>query len=94
MSDQHQSVDYRLLPNVESSPGVTSTTDQRSNEALDRSPTTLTIQVGTALKDVERLVIEATLKYTGHNISNAARILRIDRSTLHAKIKQYWSSRT
>ncbi|HUI29905.1 MAG TPA: sigma-54 dependent transcriptional regulator [Candidatus Acidoferrales bacterium] len=42
-----------------------------------------------ALDDVEKQVIEATIKRTDGNIKEAASILGIDRSTLYEKIKKY-----
>lgn len=49
----------------------------------------VTITVGTALRDAEKAVIQATLAYTGGNISAAAKILGVDRCTLYAKIDKY-----
>jgi transcriptional regulator of acetoin/glycerol metabolism len=53
------------------------------------SPPALTIYVGMSLKEVERLVIQATLKGTLYNIVHTAKILGIDRSTLYSKIEKY-----
>ena len=50
---------------------------------------TLTIPIGTSLREIEKLVIEATLRYTDGNVSAAAKLLGIDRSTLHKKINLY-----
>ena len=41
------------------------------------------------LSEVERRVIEATLRRTGGNITETALILGIDRSTLYDKLKRY-----
>jgi len=41
------------------------------------------------LDDVEKLVIEATIKRTDGNLKEAASILGIDRSTIYEKIKKY-----
>lgn len=41
------------------------------------------------LREVQRLVIEATLKEKGGNIKQAASVLGIDRSTLYEQIKKY-----
>lgn len=41
------------------------------------------------LDDLERRVIEATLKKTGGNVKEAAGILGIDRSTLYDRLKKY-----
>jgi DNA-binding NtrC family response regulator len=49
----------------------------------------ITIPVGTTLKSAEKLIIEATLKHTDGNVSLAAKILDIDRSTLYSKISKY-----
>ena len=49
----------------------------------------ITIPIGTPLREAERLLIEATLHDTGGNVAWAARILQIDRSTLHKKLNQY-----
>jgi DNA-binding NtrC family response regulator len=53
------------------------------------APKTLTIQVGVSLREVEKQVIEATLCHYDGNRTLAAKILGIDRSTLHEKIKKY-----
>ena len=44
---------------------------------------------GLPLWQVEKRAVEATLKRTGGNISEAATLLQIDRSTLYEKIKRY-----
>ena len=44
---------------------------------------------GMALEDVERMVIEDTLRQTGDNKSEAARRLGITRATLHNKLRRY-----
>jgi DNA-binding NtrC family response regulator len=45
------------------------------------------------LEDVERLYIEHVVNETGHNISRAARILAIDRTTLYNKLRRYGLAR-
>ena len=47
------------------------------------------IHVGMSLRQAEELLIGATLQQTGGNVREAAKILGIDRSTLHEKIKLY-----
>lgn len=42
-----------------------------------------------SLQDVERCHIEQTLKFCHGNISKAAKVLRVNRTTLHNKIKKY-----
>ncbi|QLA15913.1 sigma-54-dependent transcriptional regulator [Desulfolutivibrio sulfoxidireducens] len=44
---------------------------------------------GQALEDIEQRAILATLKETGGNKSEAARVLGITRATLHKKLKKY-----
>ena len=44
---------------------------------------------GRTLDDVERVHIERVLRETDHNLSRAARILDIDRTTLYNKLKRY-----
>jgi DNA-binding NtrC family response regulator len=41
------------------------------------------------IRQAEKLLIEATLQQVDGNILAAAKILRIDRSTLYAKIARY-----
>ena len=42
-----------------------------------------------SLADMEKLLIGSTLRHTGGNIKESAKILGIDRSTLYEKIKKY-----
>ena len=49
----------------------------------------LPIHVGMSLRQTEELLIGATLQQTGGNVREAAKILGIDRSTLHEKIRLY-----
>jgi len=44
---------------------------------------------GRTLEEVERIHIEKTLRETNYNLSRAARILNIDRTTLYNKLKRY-----
>jgi two-component system response regulator HydG len=44
---------------------------------------------GQPLEDIEQRAILATLKETGGNKSEAARLLGITRATLHKKLKKY-----
>jgi len=46
-------------------------------------------QSGRTLDDVERVHIERILRETQHNMSRAARILDIDRTTLYNKLRRY-----
>jgi len=55
----------------------------------DNSAPAVEIHVGMSLKDVEMLLINATLNATLHNIARSAKILGIDRSTLYSKIEKY-----
>lgn len=47
------------------------------------------VEVGMTIRQAEKLLIEATLQQVDGNILAAAKILRIDRSTLYAKIALY-----
>jgi two-component system response regulator HydG len=47
------------------------------------------VPTGRTLDDVERVHIERVLRETDHNLSRAARILDIDRTTLYNKLKRY-----
>ena len=47
---------------------------------------------GKTLEDVERAHIERILRETQHNLSRAARILDIDRTTLYNKLRRYGSA--
>jgi DNA-binding NtrC family response regulator len=47
------------------------------------------VKGGKTLDDVERAHIERILRETDHNLSRAARILDIDRTTLYSKLKRY-----
>ncbi|HEY1241325.1 MAG TPA: helix-turn-helix domain-containing protein [Bryobacteraceae bacterium] len=49
----------------------------------------ITIPVGTSLRDAERRMIEATLRFTSGNIAGAARVLQIDRGTLYGKMRKH-----
>jgi transcriptional regulator of acetoin/glycerol metabolism len=42
-----------------------------------------------SMKDIERIMIAQTLDQTNHNISEAALLLDMSRSTLYRKIKEY-----
>jgi len=44
---------------------------------------------GRTLEDVERVHIERILRETDRNLSRAARILNIDRTTLYNKLRRY-----
>jgi transcriptional regulator with PAS, ATPase and Fis domain len=44
---------------------------------------------GLSLEEVERVHIERVLEETGWNLSRAARVLEIDRTTLYSKLKRY-----
>ena len=46
-------------------------------------------RAGKTLDDVERAHIERVLRETQHNLSRAARILDIDRTTLYNKLRRY-----
>jgi DNA-binding NtrC family response regulator len=47
------------------------------------------VKGGKTLDDIERAYIERILRETEHNLSRAARILNIDRTTLYNKLRRY-----
>ena len=49
----------------------------------------MTVEPGTKMQDVERMVIEAALKETRGNRRRAAELLGIGERTLYRKIKEY-----
>ena len=56
---------------------------------VEPPPNVVTIEPGTKMPDVERLVIEAALKETRGNRRRAAEMLGIGERTLYRKIKEY-----
>ena len=62
--------------------------DSGGSIGVPKTPT-ITISVGTSLREMERLTIEATLRFSDGNLAAAAKILGIDRGTLYEKIRQY-----
>jgi len=48
-----------------------------------------TILAGMTLKEMEKILITATIQHTRGNIKEAASVLGIDRSTLYEKIRRY-----
>ena len=53
------------------------------------APELVKVYAGMSLDRAEQLLIEATLRYTSGNVSQAAKMLGLDRSTLHVKLKRY-----
>ena len=52
-------------------------------------PNVVTVTAGTKMADVERAMIEATLRETRGNRRRAAELLGIGERTLYRKIKEY-----
>lgn len=65
--------------------------EERANAASKGSSIAIEIELPAAIQEVEKLVIEATLDYTGGDKSHAARLLEIGRKTLYRKLEQYGS---
>ncbi len=65
------------------------TVRRASPEAGGLAPGNLGNLAGRSLEDLERLAIEATLRETADNKSEAARRLGITRATLHSKLRKY-----
>ncbi len=53
-----------------------------------QSATTLTVPLGTPLKHITQQVIQRTLSLTGHNVTEAARILNIHPKTIRRQLKE------
>ncbi|MGC8767567.1 MAG: sigma-54-dependent transcriptional regulator [Brevinematia bacterium] len=60
----------------------------QQNQKEDNIPI-IPIKVGQKLEEIEKKVIEETLKFTNYNKSKAARILGVTRKTLLMKLKKY-----
>ena len=56
---------------------------------LPQQPVTLTVPVGITIAEMEKLLIEATLRWTRGNRRRAAIILDIDRTTLYNKMRRH-----
>jgi two-component system, NtrC family, response regulator HydG len=52
-------------------------------------PPGLALNGGRRLEDVERAYVEQVLREVGGNLSQAARVLDIDRGTLYHKLRRY-----
>lgn len=63
--------------------------EARAFAAANGSGTGIAIELPAAMDEVERQVIEATLRYTDGDKSKAARLLGLGRKTLYRKLEQY-----
>jgi len=62
---------------------------QQAQGAGEGRPGSVLLPPGTSLQEAERLLIEETLRKTGFNVSQAAKLLGVSRRTLHRKINEY-----
>jgi DNA-binding NtrC family response regulator len=62
---------------------------ERARAANEGRAITLEIDVPSAMEEIERRAIEATLDYTAGDKTRAARSLGIGRKTLYRKLQQY-----
>ncbi len=62
---------------------------ERLRAASEGNSIGIEIELPTAMNEVEKQVIEATLDYTGGDKSRASRLLNIGRKTLYRKLEQY-----
>ena len=62
---------------------------ERLRAASEGRSVGLEIELPSAMDEVEKQVIEATLDYTGGDKSHASRLLNIGRKTLYRKLEQY-----
>jgi transcriptional regulator with GAF, ATPase, and Fis domain len=66
---------------------------ERLRAASEGNSIGIEIELPTAMNEVEKQVIEATLDYTGGDKSRASRLLNIGRKTLYRKLEQYEKNR-
>src|SRR5438067_2101900 len=62
---------------------------ERAQAASEGRSTIIEIEVPSAMADVERKAIQATLDYTSGDKTRAARLLNIGRKTIYRKLEQY-----
>ena len=62
---------------------------ERAQAASEGRSTIIEIEVPSAMDDIERKAIEATLDYTSGDKTKAARLLNIGRKTIYRKLDQY-----
>jgi transcriptional regulator with GAF, ATPase, and Fis domain len=62
---------------------------ERLRAASEGNSIGIEIELPTAMNEVEKQVIQATLDYTGGDKSRASRLLNIGRKTLYRKLEQY-----
>jgi two-component system response regulator HydG len=62
---------------------------ERLRAASEGNSIGIEIELPTAMNEVEKQVIKATLDYTGGDKSRASRLLNIGRKTLYRKLEQY-----
>jgi transcriptional regulator with GAF, ATPase, and Fis domain len=62
---------------------------ERAQAASEGRTTSLMIELPSAMDDIERRAIEATLDYTSGDKTRAARLLNIGRKTIYRKLDQY-----
>ena len=62
---------------------------ERATAAGEGRSIGIDIELPSAMDEIEKMVIEATLDYTDGDKSQAARLLNIGRKTLYRKLEQY-----
>ena len=67
--------------------GVGEATPGGQTETVD--PDSVSLRVGTTVREAEKNLILKTLEHTGNNKTRAAKILEISLKTLHNKLKEY-----
>ncbi|MEZ5352812.1 MAG: helix-turn-helix domain-containing protein [Bryobacteraceae bacterium] len=72
---------------------TTETPPEQTQPASPAAPSSAAAQGLPPLEEVERLYIERVVQETGFNVSRAARILDIDRTTLYNKLRRYGLNR-
>lgn len=61
----------------------------KKQESIPSQKPIIVIEVGKTLEEIEKIVIEETLKLTNYNKSKTSRILGITRKTLLMKMEKY-----
>jgi DNA-binding NtrC family response regulator len=77
-------------PALTANPGKPGSSAAAAPQPLD----TITIQIGTAMADIERKVILATLQHCNHQKERAAAMLGISLKTLYNRLKEYAAERS
>jgi two-component system response regulator HydG len=82
-------VDYDGFLDLDDLPAELGEPGEAASRPAATPPTTLAALAGRPMEEIERLAISETLKLTGGNREEAARLLQIGERTLYRKIKEF-----